>query len=425
MTSIGISDVSLFIPPAKIDLSSIVDYRTAEHPEYPGLERKLRRAVTKTGQKAIRFPSPWEDTATLAAEAALGLFQTQNPPDPESFRYLVVGTETSLDHSKPLASYVQGMLKQSGVSLTENLSTYQIQHACAGQALAMLSVLGLLNATENEEEKGIVIGSDISRYSLGTTAEITQGAGATALLLEKNPKLISLDLARVGYASHDVDDFFRPLNSDTAKVKGYYSVQCYHEALTSAFDDHSRRSGLTPAEALSETDLFVLHTPFRNMPEAGLLMLLNKHLDLDQDAGQAFLDERGFYEGIDPVAEIGNIYTGSLFLTMAFMLWGIVRKLGAAGVAGKRILLGSYGSGNTMAIIPGTVSESAAQVISGWNLDKLLSEARDGSMDEYLNWVGRSHNDPVPELNGSVPREHFYLSGIREDGYREYGYKGA
>ena len=421
MTSIGISDLSLFIPPGKIELSSLVDYRALQHPE---MERKLQRAVTKTGQKAIRFPSPWEDTATLAAEAARGLFSRNNPPDPQSVRYLVVGTETGLDHSKPLSAYVQGMLKQSGVRLTENLSTYQIQHACAGQALAMLSVMGLLQAGGSAADSGLVIGSDISRYSLATTAEITQGAGATALLVERNPRLVGFDLSRVGYASHDVDDFFRPLNSETARVKGYYSVQCYHEALSSAFADHSQRSGRTPAEALQETDLFVLHTPFRNMPEAGLLMLLNRYLDLDKDAGRDFLAARGFYEGIDPVAEIGNIYTGSLFLTMAFMLWGMVRRFGPKGVEGKRILLGSYGSGNTMAMIPGVVSAGAARIIAGWDLDRLLTMAGEGDLAGYLAWVGRSHTDPVPEFNGSVPKDHFYLAGIREDGYREYGYKG-
>lgn len=422
MNSIGISDISLFIPPAKIGLSSIVDYRSNEHPE---LETKLKRAVLKTGQKAIRFPSPWEDTATLAAEAANGLFRRSESLNPDSIRYLVVGTETGLDHSKPLAAYVQGMLKKSGVELTDNLSTFQIQHACAGQALAMLSVLGLLQVGGLESDRGIVIGSDISRYSLATTAEITQGAGAVALLLEKNPKLISLDLSRIGYASHDVDDFFRPLNSETAKVKGYYSVQCYHQALTSAFEDHSRRSGMSPAETLSSTELFVLHTPFRNMPEAGLLMLLQRYLELEKESAREFLEERGFYEGIDPVAEIGNIYTGSLFLTLAFMLWGRVKKYGPEAVAGKRILLGSYGSGNTMAIIPGVVSPEAAETIAAWDLDQVISASRERSMDEYLAWVGRTHNDPVPEFNGSVPAEHFYLSNIREDGYREYGYKQA
>jgi 3-hydroxy-3-methylglutaryl CoA synthase len=38
------------------------------------LEKQLRRAVTTTGQVALRFPDLWEDTATLAAQAALAFF---------------------------------------------------------------------------------------------------------------------------------------------------------------------------------------------------------------------------------------------------------------------------------------------------------------------------------------------------------------
>ena len=112
--------------------------------------------------------------------------------------------------------------------------------------MALLSVASMLQTSNLPGESGIVMASDIARYDTESTAEITQGAGAVAMLVENSPKLIDLDLSTVGYYSQDVDDFFRPLGSKTAKVKGRYSMDCYLESLEGAFLDHCRRAGPEP-----------------------------------------------------------------------------------------------------------------------------------------------------------------------------------
>jgi hydroxymethylglutaryl-CoA synthase len=314
---VGISDIQLYIPRPHLELSRIVEERSKENPK---LKPHLERAVQTTGQKGIRFPEVWEDTSTLAASAADKILRGNTELALPWLRYIVTGTESSVDHSKPVSAYVEGMLRKAGYKIPSSISSFQVQHACAGGTLALLSVSGLLHFSPVEKESGIVISTDIAHYQTESTAEITQGAGAAALLVTKNPKLLEIDIASLGFSSRDVDDFFRPLGSTTAVVKGGYSMKCYADALDDAVMDHARRLRLKPEELLRSSDMIVLHTPFRKMPLVGMKRLLERHLKLDQKGIEDFLDERSFHAGIDPVADIGNTYTCSLFLSLAFLL---------------------------------------------------------------------------------------------------------
>jgi len=422
--SVGISDIQLYIPRPSIDLKTLVDQRVIKNSR---LERHYERALRVTGQRAIRFPEIWEDSATMAARAAFDMLNENPSIDVKSIRHLAVGTETGVDHSKPVSAYVQGMLRKAGMDFPGSLSSFQAQHACAGGTVALMSVAGILAAGSERGESGIIINTDIARYDPETTAEITQGAGAVALVVELSPRLLEIDLASAGYWSDDVDDFFRPLGSVTAQVDGTYSMKCYVESLEKAFLDHSARTGQPPERLLNETDYIVMHTPFRNMPAAALETLFENLLGYSPDRTRAFLEEKSFSAAVDPLADIGNLYTGSLYAGLAFLLKDRHRALGS-GIAGKRILLASYGSGNMMIVSSARIAAGAADVVSRWDLEKVSTSARRATFDEYAAWV----SSPMePELyarfmeNAPLPADAFLLAGIRKDGYREYEHRKA
>ncbi len=424
ISAVGISDIGLYVPPPVIDLENLVQRRVRLNPR---LVRHLERACRVTGQKAIRFPEIWEDCATLAASAIRTLVLQNAGIDVKNVRHLAVGTETGVDHSKPVSAYAQGMLQRAGIDLPGSLSSFQVQHACAGGTMALLSVAAMLAAGGRPADSGIVVSSDVARYETESTAEITQGAGAVALHVQSSPRLLELDLSTVGYCSADVDDFFRPLGSITARVNGSYSMRCYSESLEAAFLDFCARSGTRPENALLDTDYFVLHTPFRNMPESAMEKLFEKVLGYDAQKTRAVLAEKSFAAAIDPLARIGNLYAGSLTAALAFLLEDRFRALGS-GIAGRKILLASYGSGNTMVILQARIAPSAAEVIARWRLGNVFSSARTASFEEYEAWAA----GPVqPELharlmeNAQVPPDTFLLSGIRKDGYREYEFSTA
>lgn len=420
---IGISDISLYVPQLQIEISAITRERIQRKPE---LERSLLRATGTAGQTMLRFPQLWEDTSTLAAQSARALFAQDPQIDLSKLRYLTVGTETPIDHSKAVAAYVEGMLQGSGIDVPKTISTFQVQHACAGGFLGAISVGALLNHSNRRHESGLIVCSDVARYTQETTAEITQGAGAAALLVENDPKLIELDLSNMGFASEDVDDFFRPLGSVVAKVKGYYSIQCYNKSLETALLDHCERRGESPERVLRDTDYFVLHTPFRNMPYRAMLRLLESKLGLSKEEGEEFLSDHAFTQGIDPIARIGNTYTASIFMSLAFLLDEQYRLIGDR-IIGKSILMASYGSGNTMAIIAGRIAESAPEVLKRWKLSRIWETARTARMLDYERWLAAPYDrERYAELLESctdIPAGSYYLSGIREDGYREYRVK--
>ena len=419
-TPVGISDMSLYIPSPRIDLEDILQQRAAEDPSF---ERRLRRAIESTNQMAIRFPAPWQDSVTLAAQAARPLLTNETVA--EGVRYLAVGTETSVDMSKPIAAYAQGVLQRSGIQLPRTLSSFQVQHACAGGTIAMMSVAGMIKCTSRPGESGVVINTDIARYQTPSTAEITQGAGAVALRIETNPKLLVLDTHTVGLASSDEDDFFRPLGSVTARVKGRYSVDCYNDALNAAFLDHAARSQVSPKDELAGHDYFVVHVPFHKMAVTGLSKLVERHLELDPRETQEFLKNRHFDDGIDASRWIGNIYSGSAYMSLMFLLWNRFRAEGTA-IVGKRVLIASYGSGNTMTVVSATVAPEAPEVLATWDLQAVLDAASSADFDAYETFVEKETYtlDSGPVTDGEdVDEGLYYLKEIREDGYRIYDYR--
>lgn len=423
---VGISDIAIYLPRLKIDLEAIIKKRAGES-NGKTLEKVLKRALEKTGLLSMHFPDFWEDSVTMAAQAALKLIH-RNKFNIDKLRYLVSGTETGVDHSKPLASYVVGILKKAGISIPQSISTFQTQHACAGGTVALMAISALLGFTHKPDESGIVLCSDIARYGKCTSAEITQGAGAIALLTETNPKLIELDLKTAGYSSKDVDDFFRPLGSEIAKVKGGFSVRCYMEAMDSALVDLSSRSGTTPEEMLSSADMYALHVPYPKLPIDTMKYLLGKYLNFDEETIEKTLRDKGFYEMTSPASKSGNIYTGSMFMSLAFLLKDRYEQMGDA-IVGKRVLMGSYGSGNTMVFMSGVIAPNAPEVIKNWDMESIWDHQK-STIQDYESWIGSNGKTPEQYAMGletkrsSIRPNTFYLDRIREDGYREYSYTG-
>lgn len=406
-----------------MDLEKLYERRIAEDPK---VQRRLRRAIDSTGQKSIRFPQPWEDSATIAAQSAYGLLK-RNPSAIPRLRYLATGTESTVDQSKPMAAYVEGMLQASGLQVPETLMTFQAQHACAGGTVAMLGIAGILGLSPGRKETGLVISSDVARYDAPSTAEITQGAGAISVIVENDPRLMELDLDTQGLCSRDVDDFFRPNGSVTAKVKGGYSIQCYNEALDTAFHDHCSRRGQTPEEVLYGTDMFIFHVPFKMMALTAMQRLVSHHVGIHGDELQSFVSERGFEESLEPNTVVGNLYTASTLLALAFQLRERYEKFGR-DIVGKTVMLASYGSGNTMILVSGRIAAGAPEVIESWDLDSVLSSGKQTEFSAYDTWLEAPHSaEKLRTLYtpDDIPEGSFYLEGLRDDGYRLYNYKNG
>ncbi|HXX31475.1 MAG TPA: hydroxymethylglutaryl-CoA synthase [Myxococcaceae bacterium] len=404
---VGIEAITVAVPRRYVDLGDLARARGVDPAKFTHGLGGVEMAVAEPG----------EDTAALAATAAAQLLRSRRV-DPARIGMLVVGTETGVDHSKAVASYVQGMLQ-----LPRTMRTFDCQHACYGGTAALNAVAEWIASGAGAGRVGVVICSDIARYGLNTAGEPTQGAGAVAMLVSESPELLALDLGVSGTFSMDVHDFWRPLGRREAVVDGHYSIQCYLEAVSGSYRawraralgrDIIRAGGL-PSEQLAR---IAYHVPFCKMAKKAHAQL--RRCDLEDRAGRA-LDAAAeaeeapraaasFEAQVAPSlglsARVGNVYTGSLYLSLASLL-----HREAAALAGKRIGLFSYGSGCVSEFFSGVVGPRASETIATAGLDRVLSERQRIGIEEYERILTAPPDRP---LGGRPPAGGFCYAGTEE-----------
>ena len=201
MKNVGIDAIDYYIPNLYVDMQ---DLSLARDIPYEKLSQGL-------GLKKMSIPDSNEDTASLAANALLELI-TKNKINPSDIGRIYLGTETGLDSSKPISSYVieivEDLLSEKfGSRSFKNCDIVDLTFACIGGVDALENCIDWVKG--GSKRKAIVIATDIAKYHLGSTGEYTQGAGALSLLITENPKMISISNIW-GVASKGIGDFFKP-----------------------------------------------------------------------------------------------------------------------------------------------------------------------------------------------------------------------
>ncbi|MEL7163515.1 MAG: hydroxymethylglutaryl-CoA synthase, partial [Bacteroidota bacterium] len=168
-------------------------------------------------------------------------------------------------------------------------------------------------AAAKDDRIGIVIASDEAKYEMASAGEYTQGAGAVAMLVRQNPRLLAID-PDFGVATRPAHDFFKPqrkvtkqeliqevldllpegaaagarvedlaarlaegltvkgvldcneahltLHKQTPVFDGPYSNQAYQARIREALMDYRRRSGQKAGELLKDFAYLVFHLPY-------------------------------------------------------------------------------------------------------------------------------------------------------------------
>jgi hydroxymethylglutaryl-CoA synthase len=406
--SVGIEALAVAVPRRYLALEDLAHARGVDPGKYTQGLGALQMAV----------PDPGEDAVALAATAARRLL-AQGGVDPAKLGMLVVGTETGVDHSKAVASYVQGAL-----GLPRHMRTYDTQHACYGGTAALMAAVEWIASGAAAGRSALVIASDVARYGLHSAGEPTQGGAAVALLVSERPELLSLEVGLNGVCSADVFDFWRPLGQREPQVDGHYSIGCYLEALSGAYRGWRERALAAgrvrwgadlPGEQLARV---LYHVPFCKMARKAHAQL--RLCDLEDAVGPApgspeareeVSRSSASYEaqvagGLWLNAQVGNAYTASLYLALAGLLH---REAGA--LAGQRLGLFSYGSGSCGEFFSGVVGPRAADAIARAELDLLVAGRERIDMAEYERLMGLPAHAPEPV---SPPPGTFRLAEVRE-----------
>jgi hydroxymethylglutaryl-CoA synthase len=291
---VGISGFAVYVPPYRVDLESWC--RWTNNPW-----DKTRAVVGNS----FRMRGPAQSVYTMAANAVMRLIDAYGV-DPRRVGFLGLGTESSTDNSAG-AVIVKGMLDEglqaSGrPPLARNCEVPEVKHACLGGVYALKHALRYL-ALEPGDRCAIVVSADIAEYARGSSGEPTQGAGAVAMLVERNPRLLTVHLEHIGSASsYRAVDFRKPVLRNLIRGKlnchfqdlpvfnGKYSTTCYLDETQHALDDMSRRMGRDAPDYYRELAAIFMHRPYHRMPEQSFAMSYLFGLANDGASGLAELE---------------------------------------------------------------------------------------------------------------------------------------
>lgn len=296
----GVSAMSVYVPPFRVSLQDWCEWTGNPWDK-----------ISVVVGKSFRVPGPNENVYTMAANAVLRLIR-QNDVDPANVGFLGLGTESSTDNAAG-AVIVRGMvdraLDQLGLPrLSRNLEVPEFKHACLGGVYAMKAALRYVQC-DGGGRTAIVVCGDVAEYERGSTGEQTQGAGAMAMLVTREPKLFEVDLSHSGSASdYRGPDFRKPFArhfheayarntrrmSDFPVFSGKYSTFSYIDETVHAVEDMLRKLNVSAGQYYKNVHSLFFHRPYQMMPIQAISFLYVRGMargDHNQDQLKELCDE--------------------------------------------------------------------------------------------------------------------------------------
>ncbi len=374
---IGIYDIAASTASLMFPLASLAEAQETSAGKY-------HRGI---GQEEMSFPADDEDIVTLAARAAQPIIERHGAT---GIRTLVFATETGIDQSKAAGIFVHELL-----DLPANVRVVELKEACYSATAALQFAAGLV--ARNPDEKVLVIASDVARYELDSSGEATQGAGAVAMLVGANPRILEIEPAS-GLFTENVHDFWRPNNRSTALVDGRFSVTVYLRAVEVAWHDYLKRGG----SPINDIARICFHQPFTKMA-AKAMQKLGKVSGID--------DVRGAMDDLSDTMtlnrRLGNTYTASTY--MAFL-----SLLEAGSLAdGDRVGIFSYGSGAVAEFFTGVLAPNYRDQVRCGELTAALDARRTIDYAEYRD------RHIAADRTGDYETAHETLGQFRFAGVRD------
>jgi len=459
----GIDDIEIYIPRLYIDAEDFAKAR--------GLDPvKLQKGL---GVSQMAMVDSNQDPAILAANACLKIMQ-KNKLSPEDIGRLYVSTESAFDESKAMNSYVIGMLEQVyGQGAFEHCGGIETKFACVSGSYALYDNTNWIRAGEAEGKYALVVVSDIAKYDMGSSGEMTQGAGAVVMLLNDDPRLLAFDPKVTATSIKDEYDFYRPFGKETPIVHGQYSNMLYMIQVRKALESYKKKivsSGLIKMESgetiLDHMDYINMHLPYSNMGKKALAYLV-RHEWRQLPRWKRILSEIGIDEPIpkDPrgtiesvlgdqefmtkdheftklftktqeyqevyesklsssliaSSMIGNLYTASLYLGFRSSLEYEFQK--GIDLEGKRIGFGSYGSGSSAMVFSGVIQPEYKEIVKNMNLVAELEDRHRLTLEEYELL---HENRLTPEKSMLHSKKEFVLVNVKTEtesrGERRYSF---
>lgn len=410
---IGIDAIAFDVAQIHLPIKTLA---TARNIEAEKLEKGL-------GLLKMTLPDVHQDTVVFGANALTKLIQ-DNQINLAEIARIYVGTESGIDSSKPIGSFLVSLMEQKfGENTLSECDVVDFTFACIGGVDALQNCIDFVRL--NPTKKAIVVTSDIAKYDLNSTGEYTQGAGALAMLISQNPKIIAFETI---WATNTkgVFDFFKPyrtvskeqitgkstneswfdnleaeieIHKDQPVFDGQYSNQCYMDRTRNAY--FSFKKARNTSEAIYTTwKSIIMHLPYafqgrRMLSEIYALDHQTPIVDGTEDTAtyqnklketsksveyQAFVAEK-----VQPAeiasSLIGNLYTGSIFMGLLSTLAHFYDTKNE--VAGEKFGFLAYGSGSKSKVFEGIIQENWKEAIAKLSLFETLAKSQEIDFETY------------------------------------------
>lgn len=478
MMKVGIDAIHYYIPKTYLPIQDLAEARGIEY-------AKLNKGL---GLESMAIPDVDEDVATMAANAVLRLIEDQKI-NPKEIGRIYLGTESALDAAKATASYAASIVERNlensyGERSLKNCDVVDLTFACIGGIDALENAMDWVRADAGR--KAIVVAADMAKYDLESTGEYTQGAGAVAVLVSADPKILAFN-ANIGVAMDSVSDFFKPrrsfsktgllqkaaelldselsaqdaqqliastghgfwndssheveIHKEEPVFDGPYSNDCYQERITEALIDFQSKKEM---QVLDRWDKMVFHLPYafqgRRMIAANWVEWMRaagrgcelqdvlRELDLenaDEKAQIKALSKSALYkafvneyisQGERASSLIGNMYTGSIFMSLLSML--VNARSEEEALAGKKIGFFAYGSGSKAKVLEAEVDVNWKENLENIALFEELAEREAISFGDYENWHKGKLSNPLQDKR-DIKLKEIGQEGVTL-GYRYY-----
>ena len=264
------------------------------------------------GQSQQAVPPNHQDIVTLGAQAALPLMPYI---DSNRLKMVIVGTESGVDASKSSALYIHKLL-----NLSAWVRCVEVKEACYGGTAALMMARDYVLAHPGAQV--LVIAADIARYGVGTPGEVTQGAGAVAMLVSENPRVLQINNDSV-VKSAEIQDFWRPVYQSTALARGKFSTEQYIRMFCDVWQRYSAENACN----FNDFEAICFHLPYTKMGLKALRAGLEENsgaphscdgVSITSDTRERLLAR--YQDSTQYSRRIGNIYTGSLYLGLISLL---------------------------------------------------------------------------------------------------------
>ncbi len=402
---IGIDAISFDVAKIHLPIKSLAKARLID-PE------KLEKGL---GLIQMTLPDVHQDVVVFGANALTELILDHKINLDEIAR-IYVGTESSIDNSKPIASFLLALLEQKfGENTLSACDAVDFTFACIGGVDALHNCVDFVRL--NPDKKAIVVTTDIAKYDLNSTGEYTQGAGAVAMLITENPRIIAFENL---WATNTkgLFDFFKPhrtilkstitgndnndpwfdnleaeiaIHKDQPVFDGQYSNQCYMDRTRNAYFLLKNLKKTSQTLYISWNSI-IMHLPYAFQARRMLTEIYALDSEDNIVAGnetpaefQDLLKEISKSESyksfvvskIQPAelasSLIGNLYTGSIFMGLLSTLAHFYNS--DKEIANSTFGFLAYGSGSKSKVFEGTIQSKWKIALSELKLYETLAHS--------------------------------------------------